>query len=245
MSPQTDEMRIWPTKIVSYSVGDVNGDQILDHVYLIGTSKPDSPFTEDITLIIQDGESGELTMHDLEENAGYNPRIFLGDFTGDGTDDILISIDSGGSGATMYHYIYSFYDSKLQLRFDFNQYNNQYNYDIIYKDNEKVDVFSEYNNTSYVIDISLKDLEYLSEIYNDNGILKTPIEGFVNPLSGMYPVDYDGDNVYELLAYQKIAGRYNADALGYILNTLKWDKDSFELFNQNVAIIGEETVPID
>jgi len=36
----------------------------------------------------------------------------------------------------------------------------------------------------------------------------------------LYPVDFDGNQVYELLAYQKIAGRYNADALGYVLNTL-------------------------
>lgn len=28
----------------------------------------------------------------------------------------------------------------------------------------------------------------------------------------IYPVDFDSNKVYELLAYQKIAGRYNADS---------------------------------
>lgn len=44
----------------------------------------------------------------LKENAGYDPSIFLGDFTGDGVEEILISIPTGGSGGTYYHYIYSF-----------------------------------------------------------------------------------------------------------------------------------------
>ena len=53
-------------------------------------------------------------------------------------------------------------------------------------------------------------------------------------------MDFDSNNVYELLAYQKIAGRYNADSLGYILNTLKWQGNRFVLDNQNVAIFGTE-----
>jgi hypothetical protein len=51
-------------------------------------------------------------------------------------------------------------------------------------------------------------------------------------------VDFDSNGVYELLAYEKIAGRYNADALGYVLNTLKWRNNMFVLDNQNVAIWG-------
>ncbi len=66
------------------------------------------------------------------------------------------------------------------------------------------------------------------------------IEGFVNPISGLYPVDFDSNGVYELLAYQKIAGRYNADAIGYVQNSLKWNNGIFTLYNQNVAIFGSE-----
>lgn len=43
---------------------------------------------------------------------------------------------------------------------------------------------------------------------------------------------------FELLAYQKIAGRYNADSLGYVLNTLAWSGNRFGLKNQYVAIFG-------
>ena len=42
------------------------------------------------------------------------------------------------------------------------------------------------------------------------------------------------------MAYQKIAGRYNADSLGYVLNTLKWKDNVFALDNQNIAIFGSQ-----
>lgn len=222
--------------IVYFVRGDVNGDRIPDNVYLTGVRTPNSPFIKNITLVIQDGIKGHFFRVPLSENAGYKPRLFLGDFTGDDVSDILISIDSGGSGAIMYHYIYSFVENVPQLLFDFNSYNQEYKYEVTYLDNYRVEVVSNKNGKKYIIDISNRSEEYLREIYNENGKLKKPINGFVNPLSGLYPVDFDSDNVYELLAYQKIAGRYNADSLGYVLNTLKWNGSMFILDNQYVAI---------
>jgi hypothetical protein len=230
---------IYP-RVVAYARGDVNGDRITDNVNLTGRKTPDSPFIQNITLIVQDGVTGRLKGIPLSENAGYNPTLFLGDFTGDGVKDILISINSGGSGGIMYHYIYSFVDNVAKLLFDFNAYNEEYNYDITYKDNYKVEVISQKNNEKYIIDITYKGADYLSEIYDVNGKLKQPISGFVNPLSGLYPVDFDSNGVYELLAYQKIAGRYNADSLGYVLNTLKWKDNRFVLDYQYVAIFGSQ-----
>jgi hypothetical protein len=224
--------------IVSLAQGDVTGDGITDNVYLTGRRTEDSPFVQDITLVVQDGSNGSMSYIPLRENAGYNPRLYLGDFTANRINDILISIDTGGSGAIMYHFMYSFVNNIPQLIFDYNLYNETYKYVVTYKDNYKVEVISMVNNKKYTIDLTYKGDEYLSEIYDENGKLKQPISGFVNPLSGLYPVDFDSDKVYELLAYQKIAGRYNADALGYILNTLVWRENKFILGNQNVAILG-------
>lgn len=223
-------------KIVYFTRGDVTGDRIFDNVYLTGMKTMDSPFVQNITLVVQKGHTGTFTKVHLSDNAGYNPRLFLGEFTGDGVLDIMISIDSGGSGAIMYHYIYSFLENKPKLLFNYNLYNQTYQYEVTYMNNYKVEVVSLKNNKKYLIDISNRDKEYLDEIYNKEGILKAPVNGFVNPLSGLYPVDFDSNNVYELLAYQKIAGRYNADSLGYVLNTLEWKDDMFILSNQYVAI---------
>lgn len=225
-------------EFVSFARGDVNGDGMPDNVYLTGTKTADSPFIQNITLHVQDGRTGQVISVSLRENAGYNPVLFLGDFTGDGIDDIFISIATGGSGGIMYHYIYSLEGNTAKLLFDFNVYNEQYQYEVTYLDHYKVKVFSKFNNQNYIIDISTRDADYLNEIYDPNGKLKSPITGFVNPLSGLYPVDFDLNNVYELLAYQKVAGRYNADSLGYVLNTLGCSNNRFALQNQYVAILG-------
>lgn len=225
-------------KVVSFAQGDVTGDGIADNIYLTGILNPGSPFIQNITLHVQDGHTGMFLSVQLAENAGYETTIFLGDFTGNGVNDIFVSINSGGSGGIMYHYLYSFLNMIPRQLFDFNEYNEKYNYKVTYKDNYKVEVISLFNDKKYIIDISLKDDDYLREIYDQQGKLIRPIEGFVNPLSGLYPVDFDSNNRYELLAYQKIAGRYNADSLGYVLNTLAWSNESFILQNQYVAIFA-------
>lgn len=231
--------------VVAFSRGDVTGDGVLDHVYLTGIKTSHSPFVENITLHVQEGRTGMMKSVPLHKdgNAGYDPSLFLGDFTGDGVADILIRINSGGSGAITYDYMYSFIGQTPQLLFDFNKYNQEYQYEVTYLEDYKVQIISKKNNQVYLIDLSKsRSTSYLNEIYDENGELKSPISGFVNPLSGLYPVDFDGDGVFELLAYQKIAGQYNADSLGYVLNTLGWRDGHFELvlLGQYVAIFGSE-----
>lgn len=224
--------------VVAFAKGDVTGDRVPDDVFLTGTKRQDSPFIENITLYVKDGRTGARTRVPLSEHAGYNPTLFLGDFTGNGVSDVLISINSGGSGGFMYHYVYSFIGNNPHEMFNFNVYNATFEYDVIYEDNYRIRVVSKHNGLTYLIDISKRDPEYLNEIYSVNGKLKKPIMGFVNPLSGLYPIDLDYNGVYDLSAYQKIAGLYNADALGYVVNTLGWNGNQFVLQNQYVAISG-------
>lgn len=226
--------------ILDFKRGDVNGDKIIDNVYLVG-ERPyglESPFTDNITLIIQDGKTNIFTRVLLKQNAGYNPTIFLGDFTGDKAKDILISIDSGGSGGFAFYYIYSFIGNTPKQIFDYEKFNEKYKYDVIYKDYYEVEVKEKNKNKKYIIDIKYKGDEYLSEIYTEDGKLKAPIEGWVNPLGGLYPIDFDRNGTYELYALQRIVGRYNADGLGYIQTSLEWNGQEFVPFFQTVGIFG-------
>ena len=96
-------------------MGDVNGDGVLDTVYLYGQfDGPPGIYADNITLVIQDGRSTKSTTVHLKNNAGYNARLFLGDFNKDAIPDIMVSMDTGGSGGYGIFYIYSFRNNRVK-----------------------------------------------------------------------------------------------------------------------------------
>lgn len=224
--------------VVATATGDVNGDGVADFVYLTGVKTADSPYIQNITLVVRDGRTGMVQQTAPKTNAGYNPTLFLGDFTGNGVNDILIGMNSGGSGGMMYYYIYSDMHNRLQMLFDYEAFNEMYQYDVQYLDYFRVAVTNKTNHIRYIIDITYKGENYLRAIYDENGKLKKPITGFVNPIGGLYPIDFDGNGVYELFIFQRIAGQYNADGLGYVQTTLKWNGQQFVFEDQFVAVYG-------
>jgi len=226
--------------VIDSKRGDVTGDGFIDRVYLTGEKTEGSPFWQNITLVILNGKTKLHERIPLKENAGYEPTIFLGDFTGNQVDDILIVISTGGSGGTIYAYVYSFMQGEMRKIFDSDMFNERFQYEVNYQDDYKAKVTSHTPEKEYTLDLMYKGKEYLSEIYNQNGTLKEPIEGWVNPLGGLYPIDFERDGTYALNAVQNIAGRYNADGLGYMENVLNWNGHEFVSDRQSVSIFGED-----
>ncbi|MBT2659007.1 VCBS repeat-containing protein [Bacillus sp. ISL-18] len=224
--------------VVTVKRGDLDGDGIMDNVFLTANKSSDSPFWKDITLVVQNGRTHHYDYIHFKNNSGYNPTLFLGDFTGKKGDDILVVIDTGGSGGAIYAYIFSYMNGQISQIFDSDTFNDSYTYNVTFKNQYKAKVLSYHLKEKYILDLTYKGKEYLSEVYNDNGILKAPINGWVNPLSGLYPIDFNRDQIYELEAYQRIAGRYNADSLGLVQTVLKWNGQVFGPDRQTVAITG-------
>ncbi|MCI3921071.1 VCBS repeat-containing protein [Paenibacillus sp. TRM 82003] len=228
--------------IVSGAYGDVNGDGVPDYVYLTADAAAEqgSPFLQNITVNVQCGATRQVYAVPLDPNAnaGYQPTVFLGDFTKDGIRDILVTIDSGGSGALTYNYIFSFVSNQARKLFDFQAYNEHNRYSVQYMDGYKVKVTSPATKTEYLVDISGRGADYLSQLYDANGKLLQPVQGNANGVSGFYPVDMERDGVYEIQAYQRITGLYNADSLGYVINTLQWNGSRFGIWQQWLAISG-------
>ncbi|MFP3916707.1 VCBS repeat-containing protein [Lysinibacillus telephonicus] len=225
--------------IVASKVADVTGDGFPDWVYLTAVKQPDSPYLTNITLVIRNGRTHQSETYSLTENSGYYPTLWLGDFTGNGINDILIVIDSGGSGGVVYAYIYSTLQDRMTKIFDSIQFNEQHQYQVQYANQYKVNIISDNPRKIYTLDLHYKGPEYLNEIYNPDGTLKQPIEGWVDPVGGIYPIDLSRNNKYYLLIMQQIAGRYHADGLGYVENLLSWNGHQFEIVRQTVATYGK------
>ncbi|MCI2255175.1 hypothetical protein L2D08_12445 [Domibacillus sp. PGB-M46] len=227
-------------QVIQVHHGDVTGDRVPDIVYVTAVQTAGSSFLQQITLVVQDRRTGGSFRLLLPENTGYNPTVFLGDFTGNGVKDILVVTDTGGSGGTVYAYVYSYDGGRFYLIFDTALFNKQTQYSVRYQNDYKAEVTSRQPAKRYVLDLTTKGPDYLNEIYSPDGTLKQPVEGWVSPLSGLYPVDFDRNGVYELNAWQGIAGRFNADRLGYVQSVLKWNERAFQIDQQYVSIWGEE-----
>ena len=90
-------------------------------------------------------------------------------------------------------------------------------------------------NMLFTIDISNKGSDYLSQYYDDNGILKDPLKGEVLALAALNPIITNNKSYdYDLLALQRIIGTINADTLGYVENLLTW-KDT-QLFSNRLTV---------
>ncbi|WP_222439346.1 VCBS repeat-containing protein [Sporosarcina sp. BP05] len=219
--------------MLDWKIGDVNGDGVLDTVYLYG-NVDGSPgiFADNITLVIRDGRSTKRTTVHFKNNAGYNARLFLGDFNKDSVPDIMVSIDTGGSGGYGIFYIYSFRNNSLHELFNVDDYNGKYAFQANFEDFYKVRVESPRLNVLFTIDISNKGHDYLSEYYNDNGLLKNPVQGGVLALGALYPIITNNKSYnFDLVALQRIIGPTNADTLGYVENLLTW-KDTQLISNR-------------
>lgn len=225
--------------VVAHQFSDVTGDGVPDGIYIIATKLDDSPYYTNMTLVVQNGRTNELTMYSLRDVAGYNPTIWTGDLTGNRVNDMLLTIQSGGSGAIVFAYVFSFIHGSLGKIFDSIQFSDERRYEVKYANHDEVKVTSRNPNIQYVLNIRYKGKEYLEEIYTADGKLKEPIEGWVDPISGIYPIDLTGDGKYSLFTMEKISGRYHADGLGFIENLLNWNGRQFKIVRQNVAIEGQ------
>ncbi|WP_301108431.1 FG-GAP-like repeat-containing protein [Sporosarcina sp.] len=225
------------------NMGDVNGDGILDTVYLYGQfDGPPGIYADNITLVIHDGRSNKSTTVHLKNNAGYHARLFLGDFNKDGVPDIMISMDTGGSGGYRIFYIYSFRNNRLRELFNSDHYDEKYEFEAHYEDFYKVRVESSQLNVLFILDISNRGFDYLSQFYNGDGKLKNPVQGGVLGIGGLFPINTTNrNNYFDLLALQRIIGPTNSDTLGYVENLLSWQDIEFISNRLTVSVFGVDS----
>lgn len=246
MEEQTWEREEVKVDALDFSQGDVTGNGSIDNVYIGGskTFGEASSYAENLQLIVREGLTQKRISVPLDIGSGYNPSLFLGDFTGDDVKDILITVFGDGEGAYMYAYIYSMVDGEPKLLFDYKTFNEAYNGSATYKDYYKVEVEMAKPPKIYEIDISQQDEEYLASIYDENGDLDQPIVGNVSGLIALNPLDYDRDRVYELSAIQRISDTDKKETIGLIETFLEWQEatQTFEPVEQYAAVYGKDKV---
>ncbi len=236
----SDESTTSARRVLARGVADLDGDGKPELITVTGVPVSEGGFSRDMVMLIRNGATGRTSRVVPPQNEGYPPWLVFSNLTGGQGSDILLVIPTGGSGGIENAYAYKYLRGAPILVFSTDTFDQDYQYSVTYKDDYRVEVVSLANGQAYMIDLSLRGDDYLSQIYNPDGTLIKPVEGFVSPVSGIYPVDFDGDGVASLFTFQEISGLYRADALGYVQNILTWVGTSFMLEAQYVAVFGTQ-----
>lgn len=230
-------------EVIAQVRGDLTGDGIPEIVRLTGTRLEDSAAFTEIALEIQQGESCRVHCFALPENTGYSPRLILAPITAAGKQDVITSIDSGGSGGIGYYAVFSYINHTYRMIFDSEAYAAESPAQVEYADYYAAWVTA--GEKAYPLSLLGKGKDYLAGLYDASGMLRAPQMGFVSPVGLLYPADFNGDGRAELAIYRQVSGLYRADGLGELISVLQWKDAAFTLYWQTVGVNAAETGPAE
>ncbi len=96
---------------------DVSGNGVADDVFLIGNKDAaNGGLVTDINIVVVEGKTKKVINSNIKGFMGYQPKIsFIGDFNGDKSNDVMISVYSGGNSGSTDAYVVSFKDSGVKV----------------------------------------------------------------------------------------------------------------------------------
>ncbi len=221
--------------ILDRQTGDITGDGKPKDIFLVGR-KPDanSQYADDLSIVVQDGSSQNPLTMKLPKVGGYNSTLFIGDFSGDKVNDVLVTIPTGGSGGIIEHRIVTFV-GEPKIIFGVEE-NKGITATGRFLDGLKFELIEKTTKRSAIVDLTnKKDTYNKANIYDAGGTLLRQQNGSVNPLGALTPVDIDNDGIYELRGQQRVIGIYNADTVAYIYSIWKYENQKWTAKQIEVA----------
>jgi hypothetical protein len=188
---------------------DVTGDGKEDSITITGVPfEEGSLFLKEISMKIKTSE-GESFHNELE--GGYEPTLAFKDFNHDGVKDVLVRVETGGSGGLSNYDLYSFKNSKqVDLGIPepltiISQFEEGY----------KATIQIEETGKLYTFDLFDRKEKYDRLGLYHNGKLNEPMELMVLPYSTLKPVILHEKQV-GFKGVQRINGVGNVDTIGFV-----------------------------
>lgn len=214
--------------IIDMKEGNIAEEFSKEKVMLMGSnSKKHKGLSKNMKIVVngKDGENiGEI---EVPYN-GYHMRLFLGDFNGDGMDEIMLR-GNYDDHASVLVYKYARKEG-LKRIFSSKDYSQIYKYEIFYLEGYKIKLTSLSLKEDIIIDISSSGKGCVSSIYNKEGKLITGEKPTISPIVEAYPISSVEEDTYRIFLRQKIMG-------GAPLNTLAMLESFVYLRDDKIKII--------
>lgn len=186
----------------------------LSQIYICSSAQ--SAFQENISLkIVTGGEEKEVVPN---ANSGYDPSVFLGDFLGNGLNQIFYSVESGGSGGYSFYQLFSAEKGEIVSVFDSQNISQNISATM------QGDIINiEYLGQTLLLDASKNDLSGAREVT-------------VSPINTILPLFSTAFDRYQMLVYQKVYVDYTANNVGYVTTLLDFSTGQANVVNVGVAL---------
>lgn len=225
--------------IIDVAYGSITNKYSDDSVVLVGEFHDEkNNHANSLQLVINRENDLPITVN-VPYN-GYNMQLFVGDFTGDKIDNIMIRGEyenpqiykDGHDNLISYELgvIYKYESEKLIEIFNMKKYKNNNLACAKFKSNYRTSVSC--GKKKYLIDLSTRPKEYLNKIYDEDKRVKTNLKPTLDNPSEIFPIKEVFSDCYNLLIYQRIVGINNSDVIGTIETLIN-------LNNNNINIIYE------
>lgn len=227
-------------QIITVKEGNVTDYFSQDKVILTGEYPyVETTFTNNIELIVQ--PKGKVRPSIVKVPfSGYYFQLFLGDFNGDGKDEILVrgSFLEVRGYAIGVMYVYS--NGFLEKIFDHEVFSSSYLFKASYLDNYKVEVRSLPLKEKYIIDISGRPKEYLDLLFDSTGKVKNNVAPAISPVIDVDPVKSIYDDTYSLIIKQNVLGVDNNDVYAIIESFFSLYENNIRLINIGILTFGKK-----
>lgn len=229
--------------ILDVKTGYITNNQTEEKAILVGVyPMKDSGYVEDLELIIN--PKGQKPIVQKVPYSGYALSLFLGDFNGDGLDDIMIRGAFGGSGGYGIAAIYTYTENGLVQIFSPEYFQKSYPCFARYLDNYITEVRCPNVNQKYLIDMHERPQVYLNIVYTPTGKVIPDNKPIVSELNTAYPIQTVYNKFYELIVQQRIIGVSNADTLGAIQSMVSLKDNAIQVTQQSLLTFGGHIVQL-
>lgn len=220
--------------------GNVTAKDSNDIIELTGIYESSkSPVVKEVQLLLYPRGKDPALKRSIPYD-GYNFELFIANFSGDDTEEIMIT---GGYGGTANYEIAIILDYKVDIFVEiFNQdfFNNNVKFITKYLNNYQVLVVSETMKEEYRVDISKNPSVYLSQVYDTNGTVKENITPIVSNINSVYPIKSIYDKTYSLFIRQKVTGVSIEDKIGVVESFVDLTDDKINIIGMGMFLFGDK-----
>ncbi len=199
------------TPFCEYKMGNLIESNKFNEVSLCSEGKL---FRENIEIKVKT-DDGEIIV-EPSVNIGYSPEIFVANFLNNGLEQVLYSVESGGSGGYSYYQMFSFKDGISQSVFNSEDFKPTI--EARYLDNNIIEI--NFQGKILYLDSSTSGCQNKDDcnLYISD----------VNTILPYYNIALDR---YYLQVLQRIYGGYEANNFGYITSLIEVNEDGYNIIS--------------